>query len=148
MSVIAPTERNVSLSRTLLASAARTVTAGTNGSAVYLPDAPNGYAFILNVTAAATDVGDTLDVQVQTTLDGGTTWTPIAAFTQCLGNGGAKTHIAKVSSDGAVTMFENAATLSAGSIRNLCGDQYRVRWVIVDADADASFTFSVTACAM
>ena len=148
MSVIQNLPRSASVSRTLLESAARTVTAGANGDAVYLPDAHNGYAFVLSLTAAATDVGDTLDAQVQTSLDGGTTWTPIASFTQCLGNGGAKVHIAKVSSNGAVTMFENAAALAAGSIRNLCGDQYRVRWVIVDADADASFTFSVTACAM
>ena len=139
--------RGQHLATTLLASAARTVTAGTNGSAVALPDAPNGYAFVLDVTAAATDAGDTLDVQVQTLIDG-TNWVPVCSFTQCLGNGGAKRHIGKVSSNGAVTMFEAAATLSAGSIRNLCGDAYRVRWAIVDADADGSFTFSVTALPM
>jgi hypothetical protein len=138
--------RGVAYTTTLLSSAARTVTAGTNGDAVYLPDAANGYAFILDVTAASTDAGDTLDAQVQTLI--GDTWVPVCSFTQCLGNGGAKQHIGKVSSNGAQTMFEASAALAAGSIRNLCGDQYRVRWVIVDADADASFTFSVKALPM
>lgn len=136
------------LATTLLASAARTDTAGTNGDAVRLPDAPNGYAFVLDVTAAATATGDTLDVQVQTLIDG-TNWVPVCSFTQVLGDGGAKRHVGKISSNGAQTMFEASASLAAGSIRNLCGDAYRVRWVIVDATTDnASFTFSVTAIPM
>lgn len=137
--------RPVSYATTLLASAARTDTAGTNGDAVHLPDALHGYQFVLDVTAAATDVGDTLDVQVQTLIDG-VNWVPICSFTQCLGNGGAKRHIAKINAGGTQSMFEAAASLSAGSTRNLCGDAYRVRWVIVDSSTDnASFTFSVTA---
>lgn len=133
---------------TVLSSGARTATAGTNSSAVKLPNAPNGYAFVLNVTAAATDVGDTLDAKVQTTLDGGTTWTDVCYFTQCLGNGGAKTHIGKVAANGSQTMFENGTALTAGNVRNLLGDEYRVRYVIVDANANGGFTFSVTAMPM
>ena len=53
---------------TLRASAATAVGAisGTTGSAVYLPRPENGITFILDVTAAATDVGDTLDITIQT----------------------------------------------------------------------------------
>ena len=137
--------RTTSYATTLLASAARTDTAGTNGDAVHLPDAPNGYQFVLDVTAAATDVGDTLDVQVQTLIDG-VNWVPVCSFTQCLGNGGAKRHIAKINAGATQAMFEAGTALAAGSTRNLCGDAYRVRWVIVDSSTDnASFTFSVTA---
>ncbi|MBP9863347.1 MAG: hypothetical protein KBD62_35710 [Kofleriaceae bacterium] len=126
----------------LLPSAARTVTAGVNGNAVTLPVAP-AYAFCLDVTAAATDVGDTLDVYVQTLIGG--QWVDVVHFTQVLGNGGAKRFFAKVSAGLAETMFENGTALAAGSVRNLCGDAWRGRYVLVDADADASITFQLSA---
>lgn len=127
----------------LLASAARTAT-GT-GEAVTL----EGYlalVFQLNVTAAATDSGDTLDVYIQTTLDGGATWVDIYHFTQVLGNGGAKKYFGKVVADAALTEFENAAALGAAAGRAIFGSAYRVRWAITDASTqNASFTFSVNA---
>jgi hypothetical protein len=97
----------------------------------------------LDVTAAATAAGDTLDVFVQTTIDG-TNWVDIAHFTQVLGNGGAKRYFAKILATGALTEFENGAALAAAAQRAICGDQYRVRWVIASASSP-SFTFSVTA---
>jgi hypothetical protein len=103
-------------------------------------------AFVLDVTAAATDAGDTLDVKVQVRLDG-TNWVDVASFTQVLGNGGALRHIAKVNADIAQAMFANA-DLAAGSVRNLLGEVWRVSYTQVDADNDATFTFSVTACPM
>lgn len=99
----------------------------------------------LDVTAAATDSGDKLDVALQTQLDG-TNWVDVIAFTQCLGNGGAKRHIGKLASGAALTMFEAATGLSAGSIRDLIGEKLRVKYITTnDADAtiDTSFTFSV-----
>lgn len=126
----------------LLASAARTATAGANGDAVTLPVAP-AYAFCLDVTVAATDVGDTLDVYVQTLVGG--QWVDVVHFTQVLGNGGAKRFFGKVSAGLAETMFENGTALAAGAVRNLCGDAWRARYVLVDADADATVTFQVTA---
>lgn len=106
-----------------------------------------GYAamlFVLDVTAAATDVGDTLDVFVQTMLPNGS-WVDVVAFTQVLGNGGAKRYVAKVDATLAQAMFESSATLSAGSVRNILGNDYRARWAITDAGTDnASFTFSIT----
>lgn len=129
---------------TLLASAARLKTAGTNGDAVRLPIA-DAYVFTLDVTAAATDAGDTLDVKVQTLLDG-TNWTDVAYFTQCIGTGGAKRYVLKLCpGDVAQAEFAVATALTAGNLRHLAGDAWRVNWVLVDADDDGGFTFSVTA---
>jgi hypothetical protein len=141
---ITPVERQQGLVRTVLASTTETET-GTQSGAVYLPDAPNGYLFVLDVTAAATDAGDTLDVSVETALDG-TNYVPAVAFTQATGNGGAVRHVAKVSASTAQAMFEASTSLSAGSVRHIIGDLWRVKWTIADASTDnASFTFSVSA---
>jgi hypothetical protein len=128
----------------LLPSAARTVTTGDFGSTFANWGEWHVLLLQLDVTAAATDVGDTLDVTVQTTLDG-TNWVDIYHFTQVLGNGGAKRYYGKIVWDAAMTEFENGTALGAAAGRAIIGDSYRVKWVIVDADADASFTFSVTA---
>lgn len=132
---------------TILASGAVTATsAGT--AAVRMPGMVNGYVFQLDVTAAATEVGDTLDVFVQTMIDG-TNYVDVAHFTQVLGNGGAKRYITKLSSSAAQAEFENATALGAAALRNILGDQWRVRYAITDAGAaNASFTISVIACPM
>jgi len=118
-----------------------------SGAAVHIPATHNGMAFVLDVTAAATAAGDTLDVKVQCRLDG-TNWIDVASFTQVLGNGGAKRIVAKVSADAAQTMFADAA-LAAGSVRNLLGEVWRVTYAQVDDGTEnASFTFGVTACPM
>lgn len=127
----------------LLASAARTAT-GTGDAVTGM----GGFRCLqaqLDVTAAATATGDTLDVYLQTTIDG-TNWVDIAHFTQVLGDGGAKRYFAKVVGEAALTEFENATALGAAANRALLGDQCRVRWAITDATTDdASFTFSVYA---
>ncbi len=120
------------------------VTAALAG--VRLPRAPNAIIFQLGVTAAATDAADTLDVVVQTKIDG-TNWVDVCWFTQVLGNGGALRHVAKIMANTAEAMFLNVA-LTAGNVRHLLGDEWRVRYVQVDADTDASFTFSVTGLVM
>ena len=124
--------------------ASGTKTATGTGSAVTSKPARNA-VFQLDVTAGGTDAGDTLDVAVETTIDG-TNWFPIVAFTQVIGTAAAKRHIAKVSNDLTQAMFEAAATLAAGSVRNILGQQYRARWTIVNTSTvDVTFTFSVTA---
>jgi hypothetical protein len=139
-------DRATSYRRTLVSSAARTETGVS--SAVYIPDAANAVVFELDVTAAATEAGDTLDLKVQTMLDG-TNWVDICTFTQVLGNGGAKRYFGKVCAETAQTMFETATSLSAGNVRHVLGDTYRCAWSITDASTDnASFTFSVTAIVM
>ena len=115
----------------------------------------NGITFTLDVTAAATDAQDLLDVYVQTKLDG-TNWTDVVHFTQVLGNGGAVRHIGKVTAQLAETMFEVGSALASGAVRNMLGDDWRVRWDVTEAGPPGAtsgsgvgllaFTFSVTAC--
>jgi hypothetical protein len=116
-------------------------------TAMQLPGMVSAMAFELDLTAAATDAGDTLDVTVQTLIDG-TNWVDVVHFTQCLGNGGAKRYFAKIAAGLAENMFENGAALAAGSVRHLLGDSWRLKYVQVDADTDGTFTFSVYAMPM
>lgn len=131
---------------TLVDSAAVTATsAGTD--AVRLPtiDVLSAIAFTLDVTVAATTVGDTLNLAVQTMLDG-SNWTDVVRFTLVLGNGSAVRHIEKIRVGADEAGFEVGSALGAGAVRNLLGDEYRCIWTIVDETADnASFTFSVHA---
>jgi hypothetical protein len=113
-----------------------------------MPAQAEAYGFVLDVTAAATEVDDTLNVAVQTLVDG-TNWVSVAAFTEVLGNGGAKRYLMKINASAAEAVFEGSGALAAGSIRDWAGDAWRVNWIIVDPGAGAaSFTFSVTAMPM
>jgi hypothetical protein len=119
---------------------------GVNGLAAYTPPLIFGAAeFDLNLTAAATDAADTLDVYVDTSMDGGTTWINIVHFTQLLGNGGAKRETMAINPRGNVGTAPTvtAADLAAAGVRHLLGSQYRVRYAQVDANANAVFTFTV-----
>lgn len=79
--------------QTLLASAARTAS-GTASLTIAHIDRILAALFFLDVTVAATAAADTLDVYLQASPDGGTTWDDVVHFTQVLGNGGAKQFIA------------------------------------------------------
>jgi len=101
--------------------------------------------FELDVTVSDTDAGDTLDVFIQTTIDG-TNWLDVVHFTQVIGTDTAKRFVAKIVGTLAEAMYEVASALAAGSVRHILGKRYRARWDLVDAGADnASFTFSITA---
>ncbi len=139
---------------TLVSSAART---SSSTASVELGEsyAIEAAVFQLAVTAAATDVDDTLDVYVQQSVDGGTTWDDFVHFTQVLGNGGAKVFLAswqrQVAPESELKAPADAA-LAAGVLQGPVSPQWRVKWVVVDsngvggpADGDVSFTFSVTA---
>ncbi len=101
---------------------------------------------LLSVTAAATAAGDTLNVFVQASNDGGTTWNDVIAFTQVLGNGGAKKFEAEVNLNVAPTVAMGAptdATLAAGSInQGPHGTLWRPKWTVVN-NTSPSFTFSI-----
>lgn len=103
----------------------------------------------LDVTAAATDVGDTLDVYVDMSIDGGSKWHNIVHFTQVLGNGGAKTFVAVIKNDnpGATAVFATTADAAAGATRQIgFGGNLRYRAVTVDAGTqNVGFTFSLKA---
>jgi len=131
---------------TLKASGA--VAAGiVTGDAIKLQKVYQQATIVLNVTAAATEVDDTLDVYLDTSYDGGTTWVNIAHFTQVLGNGGAKEFAVNVINKNPVAEIDVAADAAAGTIRALSlGDRIRYRSVAVDAGGTAAaFTFGLVA---
>ena len=128
----------------VIVKASSAVTATGTGAAVVLPRGSAAYAFTLDVSAAATDVGDTLDVKIQTYLEG-YDWLDICTFTQVLGNGGVKRYISKCAPVLATAAFEVGTALTAGNIRNIVLDRVRAVWAVVDAGtANVSFTFSVS----
>jgi hypothetical protein len=128
-----------------------TATSGTAvlGSPVAVHGIMSGVQFVLDVTAAAAAVGDTLDVTVQGLVGGPAsasgTWIDICHMTQILGNGGAKRIIAKILGSTAVTMYASG-TLTAGNQKDVFADYFRTSYSIVDGGAHGqSFSWSVTA---
>ena len=134
---------------TLFASAARTVTAGVNGTAVYVGGERRRYIFILAVTAAATDAADELDVFIDWSIDG-TTYYNGGHFTPVLGNGGAKSFymVFDPTTPGTAVVDATADAADSTVRPSLFGAYVRARYVIVDVDADASYTFSVIGYAL
>lgn len=133
----------------LLASAART---GSGVAAITVPrhlELVRAAIIELVVALAATDAGDTLDVFLQASMDGGTTWNDVVRFTQVLGSGGAKTFEARWVREASPDVDLGAPTdksMAAGVRQGPVGAKWRVAWVITDAGADnASFTFGLNA---
>lgn len=133
---------------TLRASAAQAAAGTVTGTAVVLDQKFNELVAQLTVSAAATDVGDTLDVYIDTSFDGGTTYVNLGHFTQVLGNGGAKTFVLAIKNDnpGATAVYDVSADAAAGATRQIgFGDHLRYRGVMVDGNANGSFTYEVKA---
>lgn len=131
---------------TLAASAARIATSGTNGTAVYFGGERSRFFVLLDVTAAATDGADTLDVYIDVSPDDAT-YINAAHMTQCLGNGGAKKFYAVLDPSAPGTAAIDVTTdATSGVVRpSAFGAYMRARWVIADGGgAAAGFTFSVT----
>lgn len=134
------------MSAILVASAARTTSDAS--TPIQISDSVGSGKFLLDVTVAGSLAGDTLDVYVQTSPDGGTTWDDFIHFTQALGNGGAKKFSAAWSRDVTPTTPMGAlkdAALAAGVNQGPISRTLRVKWVIVDGSGTHSFTFSLTA---
>lgn len=133
---------------TLLASAARGATAGTNGTPVDIPTRV-AFALLLDFTAKGTDVTDTCDVYIDMLI--GATWVNAIHFTQVLGNAAdASAQYALLMPSADVAPLDVSANAGNGVVRpNVVGSQMRARWVIVDPGAGAaSFTFSITVWAI
>jgi hypothetical protein len=106
----------------------------------------NSLLAILDVTAAATDVGDTLDVYLDTSFDGGVSWINIGHFTQVLGNGGVKKFVMSFKANpiaAANSVLATADQAAAAALQIGFGDRFRYRATMVDADADGTFTWSL-----
>lgn len=103
--------------------------------------------FTLDVTAAATDAGDTLDVYLDTSFDNGATFVNIGHFTQLAGNGGAKRYImafksAPIAASNSVLATSDQAAAAALQIG--FGTRFRYRATEANAStADSSYTFSL-----
>lgn len=135
---------------TLKASSAIGATAGTNGTGVFIGGERRRYIFLLTVSAAATDVTDTLDVYIDWSLDDSTYYNG-GHFTQCTGTGGAKTYYAVFDATTGTTAGVDVTTDQAANTfkPTLFGPYVRARWVVVDPGAGAaSFTFAVTGYAL
>lgn len=132
---------------TLRASAEVATATTQTGTAVKFNRVYTEMVVVLDVTAAATAAGDTLDVYIDTSFDGGTTWVNIGHFTQVLGNGGAKKFVmafkaAPIAASNSVDAEADQAAAAALQIG--FGDRVRYRGVTVQTDTVA-FTYSVTA---
>ena len=138
---------NLVQSLTLRASAAVS-TAKTDTGAIQSYNAPAKEALVvLNVTAAAAAANDTLDVYIDITPDGGTTWLNVGHFTQVLGNGSAKKYVMALNSSnaGASAITDVTSDAAAGATRQYgIGTGMRYRGVTVSGTAVA-FTYSVSA---
>ncbi len=133
---------------TLLASAARTASgdSGALGKPLH-PEIIKSVSLLLDVTAAATDVDDTLNVFLQTFRNG--QWDDFVHFTEILGNGGVKKFITEWFRGVAPESEQHApqdVALAAGVDQGgKLGTDLRVKWVVVDPGGGAaSFTFSVS----
>jgi hypothetical protein len=105
--------------------------------------------FELYVSAAAAVAGDTLDVYVQTSFDlqptAASRWVDVVHFAQILGNvTPPKDYYDKIVANQPQAEFEAGSALAASAVRNLFGDAWRVKYVIVDGGAHGqSFNFAV-----
>jgi len=126
-----------------------TAAAAATGTAVYLGGERRRFIFTLDVTAAASAVGDTLDVFIDWSLDG-TTYYNGAHFTQVLGNGGAVAYYTVfdattgLAADVAVTADQAANT----TVPTLFGPYVRGRYALVNGGGTHTFTFSLLGYAL
>jgi len=103
--------------------------------------------FFLDVTALANDVNDTLDVYIDVSLDGGTSWINAIHFPQILGNGSAAKHVAKLNHSIATPLHVVTADLAANAARQIgLGTMIRYRGDVVDpTGSNATFTYTLKA---
>ena len=107
--------------------------------------------FVFNLTAAATEAGDTFNLMVDVSYDGGVTYSTAGRFTEALGNGGVQREAMQLGGayvpPAAVIVDINTDPASAAVRPMLVAPTVRARWEIVDvATADnQSFTFELLA---
>jgi hypothetical protein len=137
---------------TLLALAART--ASDVGLSFPLPRGLKALIFLFDVTNADKDANDTLNVYIQESPDGGTSWNDIVSFAQVIGTDNPSKKLAKINCEISPETELGAladASLAAGSVLQgpVC-PLIRPKWVIVDGggDADQTFTFGLTMLAI
>lgn len=136
------------LSNVELASISAAGVSSVTGTAFVVGAGFGQVEILLALTDAQDDVDDTLDVYVDSSPDGGTTWVNFVHFTQILGNGSDVLTFVAISPRIGTAIEENVTSdvAAGGTPRPFIGDRVRVRYVVVDpTGADASFDFTVTA---
>lgn len=131
---------------TLFASAARTASAGTNGTAVYLGGERRRFIILLDTTVCDTEGTDTCDVYVDWSFDDSTYYNA-GHFTQRVGTDSAtKEFMILDSTTPGTAVIDVTSDATSGVVRpQVFGAYIRARYVIVDGGGTAaSFTFSVT----
>ncbi len=131
--------------KTIISSAAATAS-GTSEEFSFLKGTKS-LIVQLDVTAAATDVGDILAVWLQGTVDG-TNFYDLGRFADVLGNGGTKRYLMILNREYAAEseiVTPTDATMSASTVnQGPFPDTLRIKYTVTDAGTDnASFTFSV-----
>lgn len=118
---------------------------GDTSTAIRLPNA-NALGFFLDITAAAADTGDKLDITVQTRL-GNNVYVDVLHFGQILGDAtpgvGTRLFGMITTGTGVTTPFGAGVALAPNAVRHLIGDDWRVKTNVVDTGANAAFTFAV-----
>lgn len=119
---------------TLLESAIRT--ASGVSETINLPPRCKGLVFLLSVTNADTDANDTLDVYIQESPDGGTTWNDIVHFAQLIGTSSAGKQQAIINCESEPEIEVAApsdAAMAVSTVRQgpVCSP-IRAKYVIVD----------------
>ncbi len=131
-----------------LASVAATGVQSVTGNTIIVGAGFGQVEILLALSDAAVAADDTLDVYVDSSPDGGTTWVNFVHFTQILGNGANTLNFVAISPRIGTATEENvtADVAAGGTPRPFIGDRLRVRYVIVDpSGTDAVFDFIVTA---
>lgn len=127
---------------------ASAIGASANGDALKYRKPFSEALIMLDVTVAASTAADTLNVFIDVSPDGGTTWVNVGHFTEVVGDGGAVKHIMALNADnpGATAVFNVTSDAAAGATRQIgITDRMRARSVIVDDSSSAAFTFTVKA---
>ena len=101
----------------------------------------------LDVTALAAAAGDKLNVYIDVSPDGGTTWANVGHFTEVVGNGTAKKEVMTINGIAAAGVVNVTSDQASGTVVDIgFFDTIRYRAIITDAGATASsFTYAVYA---
>lgn len=119
---------------------------GTFSDPVLSPSYIGALLLCLDVRVAGSTAADKLDVIVQGLF--GETWVDICGFTQVLGNGGPKFHVAKMISSGSQITFDGLVAIAAGTTRNVSSHLLRTRSIITDGGGTHEFGYAVYAIGM
>ncbi len=137
--------RRESYSGVITADAADVVAATWTGTWYY-----RSATFEYHLTAAATEAGDTLDLFIDTSLDGGTNWINIVHFAQSTGTSEPDRAVATIAPEASVMTapVDVAADAAAGAVRHILGDRVRVRYTMVQAATNDNETFTLAVRAL